>query len=81
MILKLKVKKAKKIILWIQTPKQLKEDLNQVFKFFADNISIKKQIRVHRRYKITSENPAILLSLHSTVQDLIPESFFQDLLN
>jgi len=82
MILKIKIqnnkinKKNKRITVWIQKKKELKEDLKQLFQFFKENIQVSKQIRLHNYYKVTSENPAILLSLISTINELIPEIYF-----
>ena len=82
MILKVKVhnnkikKNNKGITVWIQINKELNEDLKQLFQFFKENIQVTKQIRLHKYYKITSENPAILLSLVSTINELIPEIYF-----
>jgi hypothetical protein len=82
MILKVKIqnnkikKKNKRITVWIQKKKEFGEDLKQLFQFFKENIQVTKQIRLHKYYKITSENPAILLSLVSTINELIPEIYF-----
>ncbi len=82
MILKVKVhnnkikKNNKGITVCIQINKELKEDLKQLFQFFEENIQVTKQMRLHKYYKITSENPAILLSLVSTINELIPEIYF-----
>lgn len=82
MILRLKIQRSKKknknnrITVWIQNSAELKEDLNQIFQFFQENIKISKRIRLHKYYKVSSETPAILLSLVSTINDLIPEIFF-----
>jgi len=68
MILKLKIKsnnktKSKQIFVWIEKNKAFKED-------------VQKRIGRHVYYKITSDNPAIMLSLLTTVQELIPEIYF-----
>jgi len=82
MILKVKIqnnkikKKNKRITVWIQKYKELEEDLKELFQFFKENIQVSKQIRLHKYYKVTSENPAILLSLVSTINELIPEIYF-----
>jgi len=82
MILKIKIqnnkikKKNKRITVWIQKKKELKEDLKQLFQFFKENIQVSIQIRLHKYYKVTSENPALLLSLISTINELIPEIYF-----
>ena len=82
MILKVKIQnniiknKHKRITVWIQKKKELEEDLKELFQFFKENIQVSKQIRLHKYYKVTSENPAILLSLVSTINELIPEIYF-----
>ena len=82
MILRLKVRaanksKKKQIFAWIQNHKDFREEIEQLIKFFNDQITLKKRIRFHKYYKVTSENPAIMLSLLSTIQDLIPEIYFK----
>jgi hypothetical protein len=82
MIIKLKIttdrknkKRKKKIVLWIQKHKDFDQDICQVLSFFKTNVKISQAWRFRRYYKITSENPAILLSLFSTIQELIPEVY------
>lgn len=76
MIVKLKVTSSKKLIVWIHHSEKMTKELPQLFKFFGDRISVKKRLRVHKSYKITSENPALMLSLHSTILDLIYEVYY-----
>ena len=82
MILKVKIqnnkikKKNKRITVWIQKKIEFGEDLKQLFQFFEENIQVSKQIRLHKYYKVTSETPAILLSIVSTINELIPEIYF-----
>ena len=81
MILKLKIKsnnktKKKQIFVWIEKNKEFKEDVQQLIKFFKEQIQVKKRIGLHIYYKITSDNPAIMLSLLTTVQELIPDIYF-----
>jgi len=81
MILKLKIKsnnktKKKQIFVWIEKNKAFKEDVQQLIQFFKDQIQVKKRIGRHIYYKITSDNPAIMLSLLTTVQELIPDIYF-----
>lgn len=81
MILKLIIKnnnwsKNKKIIVWIQKHEAFKEDLTQIFQFFKNNIKISEKRRFYKFYKITSKNPAIMMSLFSAVHELIPEVYF-----
>lgn len=82
MILKLKIKQAKnserkKMFLWIQRHNDIKQDIQQILQFFKDQIFVSKKRKILPYYRITSNNPAILLSLFSAVQDLIPETYFQ----
>ena len=78
MKLKLKVKNNKNIrlIAWIQKNKNFDDSVMQLFLFFKDKIKISKISRFTRYYIVSSENPGIILSLHSAIQDLIPEVYF-----
>jgi hypothetical protein len=78
MKLKLKVKnnKNKRLIAWIQKNKNFDDSVMQLFLFFKDKIKISKISRFTRYYIVSSENPGIILSLHSAIQDLIPEVYF-----
>jgi hypothetical protein len=78
MKLKLKVKERKKrsLIAWIQKNKDFNESIQQLFRFFKDKIKISKLSKITRYYIISSENPGIILSLHSAIQDLIPDVYF-----
>lgn len=82
MILKLKTKSNRKInqnqiFVWIQRHKDFKKDIQQILQFFKDQIVVSKKRKLLPYYRITSDNPAILLSLFSTIQDLIPEIYFK----
>ena len=78
MKLKLKVKnnKNKRLIAWIQKNKNFDDSVMQLFLFFKDKIKISKISRFTRYYIISSENPGIILSLFSAIQDLIPDVYF-----
>jgi len=81
MILRLKIKtnnksKKKQIFVWIEKNKEFKEDVQQLIQFFKEQIQVKTRIGFHIYYKITSDNPAIMLSLLTTVQELIPDIYF-----
>jgi len=81
MILRLKIKsniksKTKQIYIWIEKNKEFKEDVQQLIEFFKDQIQVKTRIGFHIYHKITSDNPAIMLSLLTTVQELIPDIYF-----
>ena len=82
MILKLMIKSNRKtnqnqIFLWIQRHKDFKKDIQQILQFFKDQIVVSKKRKLLPYYRITSDNPAILLSLFSAIQDLIPEIYFK----
>lgn len=76
MILKLKLNREneRQIVIWVQDIQELKRDIEDILRFFQDQISVKKRIRFNKGYKITSTNPAIMISLHSTILDLIAET-------
>ena len=78
MILKLKVKKNKKrrIIAFIQKDKDFNDSIHQILRFFENEVRVSKLSRFTRYYKVSSENPAVILSLFSSVQDLIPDIYF-----
>ncbi|MFX0058902.1 MAG: hypothetical protein ACFE85_00790 [Candidatus Hodarchaeota archaeon] len=83
MIIKLKIKtakksKEKKLVVWIQKRKDFESEIQQLLQFFRDQISFTIKSRFFQYYKITSENPAIMISLMSTVQDLIAEIYFNE---
>ena len=79
MKLKLKINpkhNKKKMVVWIQKNKDLDDNVVQIFRFFKDDIKFSKLSRILRYHIVSSENPGIILSLFSAVQDLIPETFF-----
>ena len=78
MKLKLKVKgnEKRRLVAWIQKSKEFDESAHQIFRFFKDKIKISKLSKITKYYVVSSENPGIILSLFSTIQELIPEVFF-----
>ncbi|MFX0081545.1 MAG: hypothetical protein ACFE94_07320 [Candidatus Hodarchaeota archaeon] len=76
LILKVKNKKRKRLVAWIQKHKDFDDNIQQLFRFFKDKITFSKLSRVMKYYIVSSENPGIILSLFSTLQDLIPEICF-----
>ena len=81
MIVKVKVKTDKKhnkkvIITWIQKHKDFDKDIQEILKFFKDQVNYSIKSRIYEYYRITSNNPAIMLSLISSVHELIAESYF-----
>lgn len=83
MLIKLKVHKGKKlkepaITLWIQKQRDLKRELETIFQFFKDNIDVSNSWPFKRYFKVKSDNPAILLSFFSAVQEMIPDLYFSE---
>ena len=81
MIIKTKVKSNRKdntksIIVWIQKHKDFDTDIQTILNFFKDQITYALITKINVYYKITSNNPAIMLSLISAIQDLIAENYF-----
>jgi hypothetical protein len=81
MILKLKIKSNNKadktqLYVWIEKNKEFEDDAQQLIQFFKDQIQVKTKQGLHTYYKITSDNPAIMLSLLTAVQELIPDIYF-----
>ncbi|HUW89549.1 MAG TPA: hypothetical protein VMV43_03435 [Candidatus Nanopelagicaceae bacterium] len=81
MILRLKIKsnnktKKKQIFIWIEKNKEFENDIQQLIEFFKSQIQVKTRVGFHIYYKITSDNPAIMLSLLTAIQELIPDIFF-----
>jgi len=82
MILKLIIKKDRKlknnrIIVWIQKNREFENDVQQLFNFFKDNLKILNKHRITTYYKVTSDNPAIMMSFFSALQEIIPEIYFK----
>ena len=81
MIFKIKIKNKRKkndyqIYIWIEQHKDFEEEITQLFRFFKNDIEISRVRKYRNYYKVTSKNPSILLSLLSTINDLIPEIYF-----
>jgi len=68
--------KQKTMVVWIKKQKILENDLLQLFNFFNEQVKISTIRRIHTYYKVTSENPAIMMSLFSTAGNLINENYF-----
>lgn len=80
MIIKTKVKfnrrnNTKYIIALVQKHKDFDTDVQGILNFFKNQITYTLISRFHEYYKITSNNPAIMLSLISSIQDLIAENY------
>ena len=81
LILKIKPKKSskeKRMIAWIQKDSNLKDDTMQLFRLFKGKIKISKLSKILRYYVVTSDNPAIILNLFSSIQEIIPEVYFNE---
>ena len=77
---KLKIKREKnkgyRLVLYLRKNTEMERDVKSLFNFFKDNISILNSRRIFRFYKITSKNAAIMLSLCSAINEIIPEIYF-----
>ncbi len=83
MIIKLKIKveksiKKKQIVVWIQRQEDIENDIQQLFQFFKDQIKISKIKRILSYYRVSSENPAIMLSFFTALQEIIPDIYFNN---
>jgi hypothetical protein len=74
--LNIKGKKKRRLVAWIQKSKEFNDNAHQIFRFFKDKIKISKLSKILNYYIVSSENPGIILSLFSTIQELIPEVYF-----
>jgi len=88
MIVKLRIKSDKKskktkLFVWIQKLADVEKDIQQVIIFYKNDLTVKNIRRYHKYYKITSDSPAIMISLLTTINELIPEMYFnsEDLSN
>jgi len=83
MIIKLKIKveksiKKKQIVVWIQRQEDIENDIQQLFQFFKDQIEVSKIKRILSYYRVSSENPAIMLSFFTALQEIIPDIYFNN---
>ena len=83
MILKLKIKKntsvkKNQIEVWVQKNKDIEDDIQQLFNFFGDQLTISKTRRILPYYKVSSDKAAILWSFFTTLQEIIPEIYFKN---
>jgi hypothetical protein len=79
----LKVKSFKRksknsLIIWIQRTKSFEQDIQQLLDFFKEQVQVKEIRRIYHYYRVTSENPAIILSLFSAIQESLPEIYFNN---
>ena len=68
--------KKKRIIAWIQKNSDFNEDVLQSLQIFKDDIKISKLSKILGYYILTSENPAIILNIFTSIQESIPEIYF-----
>jgi len=71
-------KKKKRIVAWIKKDSDFNDDIRQFFQIFQDDIKISKLSKVLNYYIVTSENPAIILNLFTSIQESIPEVYFNN---
>lgn len=81
MIIKIKIDKEKKtkknkIVVLIQDKKELRANLQELFLFYKENVTTKTLRNYCKYYKVSSENPAIMMSLISTLFEIIPDFYF-----
>ncbi|MFX0039163.1 MAG: hypothetical protein ACFFCY_06640 [Promethearchaeota archaeon] len=68
--------KTKRIVAWIQKHSDFDDDILQIFQLFKDNIKISRFSKFLKYYIVTSDNPAIILNIFSTIQEILPEVYF-----
>jgi hypothetical protein len=71
-------KKKEQIVVWIQRTEKIENDIKQLFQFFKDQMKVSKTRRILPYYRISSEKPAIMLSFFSALQEILPETYFND---
>ncbi len=81
MILKVKIKYSKrkgsrKMVIWVSKSNEIISDVKQLLEFFGEKIKALETRRIKPYYKLTSNNPALLLSFLSALQDMFPEIYF-----
>ncbi|MHA2392283.1 MAG: hypothetical protein ACXAEX_09930 [Promethearchaeota archaeon] len=72
----IKPKRKKNLIAWIEKNKDFDDSTQQILRFFKDDIRISKFSKILRYNIVSSENPGIILSLFSAIQELIPDIYF-----
>ena len=81
MIVKIQIKRDKKskkstMSVWIQKKTDVESDIQQVILFYKNDLFVKTVRRYHKYHKITSDKPAVMISLLTTVNELIPDVYF-----
>ena len=81
MIVKIQIKRDKnskksKMFIWIRKQGDVESDIQQAILFYTNDLSVKTARRYHKYHKITSDKPAILISLLTMINELIPEIYF-----
>ena len=81
MIVKLRIKRDKKskknkIIVWIQKRADIVSDIQQALSFYEKDLTVKTTRKHYKYLKISSDKPAIMISLITTINELIPDIYF-----
>lgn len=81
MIVKLRIKRDKKskknkIFVWIQKRADVVSDIQQALSFYEKDLTVKTARRYYKYLKISSDKPAIMISLITTINELIPDIYF-----
>jgi hypothetical protein len=81
MIVKIQIKMDKKstkpkMFIWIREQADVESDIQQAILFYKNDLSVKTTRRFHKYHKISSDKPAIMISLLTTINELIPEIYF-----
>jgi len=81
MILKIQIKRDKKskkskMFIWIRKQADVESDIQQAILFYKNDLSVKTARRYHIYHKITSDKAAIMISLLATINELIPDIYF-----
>ncbi|MFW9971896.1 MAG: hypothetical protein ACFFDF_17035 [Candidatus Odinarchaeota archaeon] len=81
LILKIKSNKRskkKRLVAWIKKNSDFEDDIIQILRVFKDDIKLPKIGKILRYYIVTSRNPAIILNMFSTIQEIIPDIYFNN---
>ena len=82
MMIKIHIKRDKKskkskMFIWILKQADFESDIQQAILFYKNELSVKTARRYHKYHKISSDKPAIMISLLTTINELIPEIYFK----
>lgn len=65
-------------ILLIERNSKIESNLKDLFNYFEDDITISRIRRFHKYYRVKAPNLAIIISLVSTILELIPEAVIME---